>query len=197
MIPSVGTYAFTVTMMPRYYDFGVMTQYKYLVTAFNESLQNPCRNNKGITITYARCELTKACNIHMHGVVMIEAESYVEAKVRWHKLFRRHRVVGFVNLTIMDDAEGWYDYVMKDQEDFEKVVPFLYQQRHPIHTLETFPPVVADQPADEEARVRAYSEEADGEHDDDPIDAPVPPQGEQKKGEGGAPGISNLLLLLD
>lgn len=101
-------YAFTITLMP--------------AKAFKNDATQQYDDTVGHVVGYLRsmsnmfsltAELTKNCNIHYHGVIQFGTLSSNLRKY-FIDTFRKSKLCGFVNITQIDDFNGWRDYIMKD-----------------------------------------------------------------------------------
>lgn len=107
---STFKYAFTVTLKPRLFSNSPTEQYDMTYTRLH-SILNCLSIPESLTLV---AELTKACNIHYHGMIIMHVHPKKSAKVRFHNAFRHERDYGFVNLTQIDDEPGWIAYISKN-----------------------------------------------------------------------------------
>lgn len=112
-------YAFTVTLKSKFYKLTPAEQYDMSYNRLYHLLQ---------VISMPGCltmvaELTKSCNIHYHGVIIMFLHKK-SCRIRFHNLFRREEYFGFVNLTQITDEKNWIEYISKDfvktKEDLDR-----------------------------------------------------------------------------
>lgn len=103
-------YAFTVTLKPVLFKDIAEQQYDKT----QEVLVNTLRNfalGRSYTIV---AEMTKNCNIHYHGILKCPLNKYKNVIKSFKDTFRHSKVFGFVDIKVMDDEDGWIEYITKE-----------------------------------------------------------------------------------
>lgn len=99
-------YAFTVTVKLR--NKTSSEQYDLTYLRVHEILWS-C----GIKHTII-AEMTQNCDIHYHGVLEKPGYSLLEMNYIVKNRFRREKSFGFSCIKVIDDMDGWVDYLSKD-----------------------------------------------------------------------------------
>lgn len=107
-------YAFTITLKPWLYKYKPSRQ-------ITESVQLVRSLLSDLGVYTLIWELTKASNIHYHGVIELYTQSLTlqlikNLHLRWDNAFRNHLEIGFTNLTQITDESGWLAYIGKSIE---------------------------------------------------------------------------------
>lgn len=101
-------YSFTITLRPKCFTHEPEIQYddtNFHVRARLASI------SPHFTIV---AEVTKAWNIHYHGIIKFVLKDKVDCAKRFHARFRNDNLVGFVNIKQITDYNGWCEYIVKD-----------------------------------------------------------------------------------
>lgn len=105
-------YAFTVTLKPkRWFDWPAEEQYDATAMPLAEYLKTI-----GCKVTLV-CELTKAYNVHYHGIITLPLVKNANLMKRFVDSFRRSKDYGFVNIKPIDNEIGWIEYINKSLAD--------------------------------------------------------------------------------
>lgn len=116
-------YAFTVTLKPELFKKFAEIQYDLTSGPLKEHLYT-------ITPKFTVvAELTKNCNIHYHGVIYFLTDRCKDAIKCFKDKFRNHKLFGFVDIKVIDDMEGWYEYISKELEHTNTILcrrPILF-----------------------------------------------------------------------
>lgn len=110
-------YAITITLKPICYKLRPLTQYKRSITALNDLIQSEL-----LQFADLRPEMTKANNIHYHGVILLEQSKQIYANDYVCELFRKLPYFGFICLKELTDAEGWAAYITKQTDEIEHLL---------------------------------------------------------------------------
>lgn len=113
--------AFTLTLKPKVFSKKAKDQLSYALYDINESL----RDHK-YTLVY---ELTKACNIHFHGIISFNTAKMKgkNARMYWFDLWRKSDRIGFTDLKSETDEQGWEDYILKSVEETREMLPVFLE----------------------------------------------------------------------
>lgn len=110
-------YSFTVTLQPKWFKFTATEQYDMTFTPLYQILSSLSARFGCIA------ELTKAFNIHYHGVITFNLDEnnklYMKA---FNDAFRKSLFFGFVNIKQITDEQGWINYLKKDLLDTKKLI---------------------------------------------------------------------------
>ena len=113
--PRSFKYAFTITLKPWLYKYTPSRQIADSVDVVKSGLA-------ALGHSTLLWELTKASNIHYHGVIEMYTQSLTLQRIknlhlRWNNKWRNHLEIGFTNLTQITDEQGWLAYIGKSIED--------------------------------------------------------------------------------
>lgn len=125
-------YAFTVTLSPKNYRNNAEVQYDDTWSHVLHKLRNICNNVSLVA------ELTKASNIHYHGLCNFTLTGKNLIK-QFNDHFRcrcKNRnvckcITGFVNIKVCDNQPGWVEYMCKDVEETRQSIsrpPVIFDQ---------------------------------------------------------------------
>lgn len=108
-------YAFTITLKPRLYSLEPSKQYDKVIDLLCQAL-----HQMGKVTSIA--ELTKASNIHFHGIIQFYLKGLDKSvRYEWNRVWRQYKdLIGFTNLKQIDDYHKWKDYLQKDLEQTRK-----------------------------------------------------------------------------
>lgn len=119
-------YALTVTLKKRCNDYLPHEQVEFIFKDLHE---------KDNYLSYdMRYELTKAGNIHAHGICMLKRNvfstsrynsKYYSQDVQIKCLFKRCHSIGFVCVKELTDKQGWSEYCTKETKEFMKKCPYV------------------------------------------------------------------------
>jgi len=120
-------YSFTVTLLPRLYVDDCEKQFDD--TNFHLTLQLHSISNYFTLIA----ELTKSgYNVHYHGIIELPSPR------KFHNLFRKSKMFGFVKIREIFDMTKWVEYMHKDLANTNKELnrrPILHDD-YKVFTLE-------------------------------------------------------------
>jgi hypothetical protein len=105
----------TITLRPSSYDFDIDKQ---LLLALAELYDLKDEITFSLVV-----ELTKAFNIHFHGIVEYKGFTNQSHLRLLHYAFRAKKVIGHVCIKPMSDIEGWRTYMYKDIEETKLHLP--------------------------------------------------------------------------
>lgn len=127
-------YAFTLTLRPILFKKEPEHQYDLTV----EYIADKLNNYYNVTCI---AEITKACNVHWHGVVQFLHNPATSVSKNFHSLFRNDPFIGFICLKQIDDDQKWFDYITKELASTK-----LALGRRPItmHTDKMTPEMLAE-----------------------------------------------------
>lgn len=114
-------YFVTITMNPRWFKQTPEDQYDILKNELTRELKY-IKEHKTLVF-----ELTKAFNIHAHGMF------YLRRRRELHDLFRGNKVVGFIKVEQPNNYELCMNYIFKNVIDFYKDISL----KHPVIWNET------------------------------------------------------------
>lgn len=109
-------YAFTVTLLPRLFQHPSEVQFDTTYLKLKDKLIE-------LSDTFTLiAEHTKNMNIHYHGVIKFLTVRCKNAIKYFKDHFRRDKLFGFVDIKIMDDEDGWRDYIKKEFKETLDVI---------------------------------------------------------------------------
>lgn len=111
MLEKVGftqAYAFTVTLKPVLFRYNADEQVRKTASELETYI-----NGMSSEFTLV-AELTKNANVHYHGIIKFPINRITNINKYWKDKFRNHKLFGFVDIKVMDDEDGWIDYISKD-----------------------------------------------------------------------------------
>lgn len=101
-------YAFTLTINPKLFKSTIIHQ----LNCTARSLQSLFHHAKISTVI----ELTKNYNVHYHGIIQFHKAEMKDRTPEgyWYNKLRNHPTLGYSVLKVMDQEEGWKEYILKD-----------------------------------------------------------------------------------
>lgn len=99
-------YFFTITLKPVMYHHDVDKQHDETINEILLNLTMLCNKSCDYTIV---CELTKAFNIHYHGIIDLTNST----KRKFINIFRNSSKTGFVNISLINDLSKTVEYIAK------------------------------------------------------------------------------------
>lgn len=118
------SYAFTLTIRPKWYRLNPETLYDYIYSYIVVKLLTL---GKVTVIT----ELTQNYQLHMHGSIQMYIYGQHDLIKIFYDKFRGDKYVGFVHIRVIDNDIKWKEYLEKDLEKFYKSIdrrPILIDQ---------------------------------------------------------------------
>lgn len=103
--PRSCKFAITITLKPMLFKNTATEQYDETYLPLHRLLKALCFEHTVVA------ELTKAFNVHYHGVVVMP--DWGNCRKRFVDAFRKSRSFGYVCIKMIDDEQGWYDYIRK------------------------------------------------------------------------------------
>lgn len=100
-------YAFTITLGKSMYKLEPSVQYDYVVEDIVTRLSSI---SSKVTLV---AELTKASNIHFHGIIKFK-DSLKPFRLQFNNLFRNHKYIGYVHLVQITEWSAWTEYIQKE-----------------------------------------------------------------------------------
>lgn len=151
--PFTQNYAFTITLKPKCYDTSLRHQLQHTYRSILNRLIGDEEYPHKVTLV---AESTKQCNIHYHGIIAFNHWTLRGRRVDvyWYNLWRKHTFVGFTLIKVMENEQGWIEYITKDIDETKDklsnchVKPVIQDD----HDIQPLPPVapIAPQPIGEE-----------------------------------------------
>lgn len=110
-------YSFTITLKPNMYKYEPAQQLGLTCREIIHSL-------KHLGDIYLLVELTKSYNIHYHGIIcFFKTGQTANKNMRsFHSLFRGSKQIGYTNIKVIDDMNGWTAYLHKDLSNTEEII---------------------------------------------------------------------------
>lgn len=104
-------HAITITLNPKMFCMEPVMQRN----ALQGLLNSICENNEDIRISLI-AELTKAQNIHGHGLVQVRIPQGNKQTVPFlcAKVFRPLKDIGYICVKQIEDYDGWLEYITKE-----------------------------------------------------------------------------------
>lgn len=107
-MPLSVDYAFTLTLRPKLFSKEPEMQYE-------DTYQVVIKRFEMLATKYTIvAELTKAYNIHYHGIVQFNLSDRKDCQKEFYKAFRNDVLIGFVNIRQIDNMGKWTEYIRKD-----------------------------------------------------------------------------------
>lgn len=110
-------YALTLTLLPKVRTMTAeeqMSRYRQEIVPILRKFFPNCK----LTIV---AELTKTYDVHFHGTIqfdMTHMRGIVNPCRYFRDKFRRHKLIGFVLLKVIDNEDIWKDYISKGLKEF-------------------------------------------------------------------------------